>query len=298
VGPRREDHESQFEADIRGFYDAIDHASMLKFIEHRIGDTRIVRLIQKWLTAGVLENGTWSDTERGAPQGATASPLLANVYLHHVFDLWVKQWRKLYARGEVYVVRYADDLVLGFQYEDDARRFHHALAERLRQFGLELHPEKTRLLRFGTRAEEQRRQRGEKKPETFDFLGLTHICGKTRKGWFLLHRHTSKPRMRARLRSIRDTLRRRRHEPPEVQGKWLQSVVRGYFAYHAVPTHIERLRSFRTQVARHWVKALRRRSQHDHTTWETMKRRIEKWLPKPRMMHPLPHERFDVKHPR
>jgi RNA-directed DNA polymerase len=283
------------DADIRGFFDNIDHGWLVKFLGHRIADSRIIRLIQKWLAAGVLEAGKWSPTEEGTPQGATASPLLANVYLHYVLDLWVQHWRKHQARGEVVIVRYADDFVLGFQYEDDATRFRAALQIRLEQFGLEVHPDKTRLFRFGRYAERDRRESGEGKPETFQFLGFTHVCGKSRNGKFLLHRHTSSKRMRAKLKQIREELMGRRHQPVPVQGQWLQSVVRGYFAYHAVPTNIRRLTAFRTQVIRSWHHALRRRSQRDQTTWEKTNRLSIKWIPPARMQHPLPWVRFEAR---
>lgn len=283
------------DADIRGFFDAIDHGWMVKFVEHRIGDTRLVRLIQKWLAAGVLEGGKWSSTEEGTPQGATISPLLANVYLHYVFDLWVEQWRKREARGEVIVVRYADDFVVGFQHEGDATRFRHALAERLRRFHLELHPEKTKLFRFGQYAAERQRERGLGKPSTFDFLGLTHICGRSREGRFVLLRHSSKKRLRAKLHAVRQELLRRRHRPIPEQGAWLASVVRGYLAYHAVPTNARRLGQFRFQVVRAWHRALCRRSQHDRTTWTRMHRLDVRWIPPARILHPWPEQRFDVR---
>jgi len=283
------------DADIRGFFDTIDHGWMVKFIEHRIGDKRILGLIQKWLAAGVIEDGKWVNTEEGTPQGATISPLLANIYLHYVFDLWVQQWRTRNARGEVYVVRYADDLVMGFQHEADAVRFRTELGRRLAYFGLELHPEKTKLLCFGRFAEERRRRRGQGKPETFDFLGFTHICGKARSGQFLLHRRTAKDRMRAKLKAIRKELLRRRHLSVSDQGKWLQSVVRGYFAYHAVPTNMRCLCSFRVEVTRSWLHALRRRSQRSRMTWERMHRLAERWIPAPRVLHPYPWDRFDVR---
>jgi hypothetical protein len=267
----------------------------MKFVEHRIADARILRLITKWLTAGVLETGTWSTTEKGTPQGATISPLLANVFLHYVFDLWVQQWRGRFARGDMVVVRYADDVVLGFQHEGAAARFRADLQDRLQRFGLELNTEKTRLIRFGKFAADQRRNLGQGKPDTFDFLGFTHICGRTRAGGFLLHRHTSMSRMRVRLVAIRDELRRRRHLPVADQGKWLRDVVRGYFAYHAVPTNVERLDAFRIEVARHWHKALRRRSQRDRTTWVRTARLVERWLPHARVLHPYPWDRFDAK---
>ncbi|MCY0991086.1 group II intron reverse transcriptase/maturase [Nannocystis sp. ILAH1] len=281
------------EVDIRGFFDAIDHTWMVKFIEHRIADKRIVRLIQKWLAAGVLEEGKWSSTAGGTPQGATISPLLANVYLHYVLDLWVQQWRGRVAWGEVIVVRYADDFVLGFQHEADAVRFRTDLERRLGRFGLEVHPDKTRLFRFGRHAAANHRERGEGKPQTFDFLGFTHICGKSRAGKFLLLRRTSKKRMRAKLKSIREVLHKRRHVPVPVQGRWLKSVVGGYFAYHAVPSNIKRLGDFRTQVIRSWHFALRRRSQRTRTTWERMNRLANRWIPPARILHPYPWDRFD-----
>jgi RNA-directed DNA polymerase len=281
------------DADIRGFFDAIDHGWMVKFVEHRIADKRIVRLIQKWLAAGVLEDGRWSNTDEGTPQGATISPLVANIYLHYVFDLWVQQWRKREARGEVIVVRYADDFVMGFQYEADAARFRAALNQRLERFGLEVHPDKTRLIRFGSHAASNRRERGQGKPETFDFLGFTHICGKTRSGKFLLLRRTSKKRMRAKLRAIREDLHRQRHLPVPMQGQNVEAVVRGYFAYHAVPTNIRCLERFRTEIVRAWHHALRRRSQRSRTNWERMKRLATRWVPTPRVLHPYPWDRFD-----
>jgi RNA-directed DNA polymerase len=281
------------DADIRGFFDTIDHGWLMKFIEHRIGDKRIIRLIQKWLAAGVLEEGKWSNTEVGTPQGATISPLLANVYLHYVFDLWVQQWRTRGGHGDVYVVRYADDLVVGFQRESDATQFRVELQQRLERFGLELHPDKTRLLRFGRFAEERRRERGQGRSETFNFLGFTHICGTSKSGQFLLLRLTVKERMRAKLKELREELLRRRHLPIPVQGKWLTAVVRGYFAYHAVPTNMQRLRSFRVEVTRSWLHALRRRSQRSRTTWVRMHRLAERWIPSPRVLHPYPWDRFD-----
>ena len=280
------------DADIRGFFDTIDHGWLVKFVAHRVGDKRILRLIQKWLAAGILEDGTWSATEEGTPQGATISPLLANVYLHYVFDLWVQQWRTRSARGAVYVVRYADDIVVGFQHEIDAVRFRTEQQQRLERFGLELHPDKTRLLRFGRFAETQRRERGQGRPETFNFLGFTHVCGKARSGQFLLLRLTVKDRMRAKLKAIREDLLRRRHLPVPVQGGWLGSVVRGYFAYHAVPTNMQRLQSFRIEVTRSWFHALRRRSQRTRMTWERMHRLAERWIPAPRVLHPYPWDRF------
>lgn len=281
------------DADIRGFFDAIDHGWLLKFVEHRIADKRILRLIQKWLTAGVMEEGSWKRVKKGTPQGATLSPLLANIYLHYALDLWVQQWRNRRARGEIIVTRYADDFVLGFQHRGDALQFLGDLKERLRKFSLELHPSKTRLIEFGRFAATRRRERGLGKPETFDFLGFTHICGEMKHGRFLLLRHTMRGQIRAKLRSIQVELQRRRHLPLPAQGKWLGSVVRGYFAYFAVPTNVHALQAFRTQVERHWRQALRRRGQRDRTTWARMRILSARWLPKPRILHPWPSTRFD-----
>ena len=283
------------DADIRGFFDTINHEWLLKFVQHRIGDRRILRLIRKWLSAGVLQDGTWTASEMGTPQGATVSPLLANIYLHYVFDLWVQQWRRRHARGDMIVVRYADDFIVGFQRKSDADQFLGELHERLRKFALELHPDKTRLIRFGRFAAMQRIQRDEGKPETFDFLGFTHICGKTRKGEFLLMRRTAAKRMRAKLRGVRLELQQRRHQSILEQGAWLASVVRGYFAYHAVPTNIDRLDAFRTQIVRTWHRALRRRGQRDRTNWDRMHRLAVRWIPRPRILHPWPQKRFDVR---
>lgn len=282
-----------FDADIRDFFNTIDHGWLVKFVEHRIADKRVVRLIQKWLAAGVLEGGRWSSTERGTPQGAAASPLLANVYLHYVLDQWIQQWRKRTAGGEVVVVRYADDLVVGFQHVADAVRFRIELQQRLERFSLELHPDKTRLLRFGPFAARDRALQGEGKPETFDFLGFTHICGKTRTGKFLLHRRTSKKRMRAKLKLIREGLLRQRHLPVDVQGRKLAAVVRGYYAYHAVPTNMHRLASFRTEILRAWRHALRRRGQRSTVTWQQLSRLGKRWVPTPRVLHPYRWDRFD-----
>jgi len=283
------------DADIRGFFDAIDHGWLVKFVEHRIGDRRIVRLIQKWLSAGVMEKGRWSASDVGAPQGATISPLLSNVYLHYVLDLWVQQWRKQKARGDVVVVRFADDFLVGFQHEMDAVLFLSELRERLRTFALELHPEKTRVLEFGRFAAKDRARRGARKPETFNFLGFTHICTKTRAGDFLLTRHTIKSRMRATLGAVKAALARRRHQPIPQQGRWLGQVVRGYFAYHAVPTNIRTLEAFRTQITNAWNRSLRRRGQRHRMTWERTASLVNRWLPRPRIQHPWPEQRFRVR---
>jgi group II intron reverse transcriptase/maturase len=283
------------DADIRGFFDAIDHGWLRRMLEHRIADRRLLRLIHKWVRAGVIEDGVKTQMDSGSPQGATISPLLANVFLHYVFDLWVAQWRRRHARGDMFVVRYADDTVLGFQYEDDARRFWAELVDRMAKFGLELHPNKTRLMRFGTLASRQCKERGEGKPGTFDFLGFTHICGKTRKGRFKLVRLTSRKRMAARLRAIRAALHRQRHLPVPAQGAWLRRVVVGYFAYHAVPTNGPRLYAFRDEVTKAWKRALQRRSQRHRLRWRRMHHLAERWIPRPRILHPWPDERFAAK---
>ena len=283
-----------FDADIRGFFDAICHGWMVKFVEHRIADRRVVRLIQKWLNAGVLEDGTRTRSDTGTPQGGSASPLLANVYLHYVFDLWVQKWRRTQARGDVIVVRYADDIIAGFQHESDARRFREDLAARFAKFSLELHPEKTRLLEFGPFASGRRKQRGQRKPETFDFLGFTHICGKKRNGRFTVLRQTIRKRLQAKLKAVKSELRRRLHDPiPEV-GQWLGSVVRGHIRYYGVPMNNTALHTFRFQVVRHWFRALRRRSQKHRITWERMRRLTDRWLPPARICHPYPLRRLGV----
>jgi RNA-directed DNA polymerase len=287
------------DADIQGFFDTIGQGWLVKFLEYRIADRRILRLIRKWLRAGVSEDGQWSPTKLGAPQGAVISPLLSNVYLHYVFDLWVNQWRTKSARGDVIVVRYADDFVLGFQHRHEAERFLHELQERFVKFGLALHPDKTRLIEFGRFAVRNCRQRGESRPETFDFLGFTHICGKKHESQgFTVKRKTSAKRLRARLRAVKQELLRRRHEPVPAQGAWLQRVLRGYFNYHAVPGNSAALEAFRTQTARSWLAALRRRSQRHRLPWERFTQRVTRWLPRPKILHPYPSERFYAKHPR
>jgi group II intron reverse transcriptase/maturase len=295
VGIARQKVSWVLDADIRGYFDKIDRSWMVRFLEHRIADRRLMRLIQKWLSAGVIENGTWSDTMEGTPQGASASPLLANVYLHYVFDLWADRWRRRQARGEVIIVRFADDYIVGFQHRDDAERFLAELRERLAQFCLELAAEKTRLIEFGRFAAERRRSRGLGKPETFDFLGLTHICGKTRSGRFALRRITSSKRMRAKLRAVKEELKLRRHQPVPEQGQWLRSVVQGHCRYYAVPGNYDAIAAFRTQAKRHWYRALRRRSQRSSLTWERMRRLEARWLPPARILHPWPDRRFDAR---
>ena len=285
--------------DIKSFFDKISHKWLVQFVEHRIGDTRVVRLIQRWLKAGVLEDGRWSETKEGTPQGSVISPILANLYLHYVLDLWANQWRKKQARGDMIIVRYADDAVLGFQYQEDAERFLEQLRERLGKFELELHPEKTRLIEFGRFAAERRKKRGEGKPETFNFLGFTHICGTSHEtGQFVLRRKTIGKRMAAKLKNIRDKLRKRLHGSIGSTAKWLQSVVRGYFQYHAVPGNQERLWAFRKDVLRMWLCQLRRRSQRSRWTWERFQERLGAHLPPVEVLHPYPEVRFDAKHPR
>jgi RNA-directed DNA polymerase len=283
------------DADIRGFYDAIDHGWMRKFLEHRIADQRVLRLIRKWLKAGVIERGEWSETAEGTPQGASASPLLSNVYLHYVFDLWADQWRRRYARGDVVLTRFADDYVAGFQHREDAERFLAELRDRLAKFGLELHAEKTRLIRFGRFAAQQRKQRGLGKPETFDFLGFTHICGKTRSGSFALRRVTIRKRMRAKLHKVKEGLVYRRYQPIPEQGEWLGSVVRGHCRYYAVPGNYKAVDAFREEAVKHWYRALRRRSQRTSLTWERMGRLEARWIPPATIMHPWPNARFDAR---
>ena len=271
---------------------------LVRFLRHRIGDPRLLRLIQKWLRAGVLEEGVVTVSKTGTGQGSVISPLLANVYLHYVFDLWAERWRWREATGDMIILRYADDIVVGFEREADARRFGDAMRERLREFALSLHPDKTRLLAFGRFAAARRARCGLGKPETFDFLGFTMICGKSRSGGFLIQRKTRRDRMQTKLMEIKEELRRRRHQPIPEQGTWLKRVVTGYFAYHAVPTNTRALGSFRYHVARLWHRSLRRRSQRSRVTWDRMDKLAAAWLPKPRLLHPWPQQRFAVKHPR
>jgi len=281
--------------DIRGFFDSIDHGWLKKFIEHRIADRRVVRLIQKWLNAGVLEDGKRRRVEEGTPQGSSVSPLLANVYLHYVFDLWVRAWRNQHARGDMIVVRFADDAVLGFQERSDAERFLKELAERMRKFGLELHPDKTRLIEFGPFAAENRKRRGEGKPETFDFLGFTHICGKKRSnGMFTVLRQTIRKRLQAKLSEVKAQLKRRMHHPIPEMGKWLRSVVEGHNRYYGVPMNSPALYLFRFQAVWLWQRALSRRSQNGRVRWDRMLRIANRWLPAPRIHHPYPLRRLGV----
>jgi group II intron reverse transcriptase/maturase len=283
------------DADIRGFFDNLNHEWLKRFVEHRVADPGMLRLIAKWLKAGVSEDGEWSAVEVGTPQGAVISPLLANIYLHYSLDLWVNHWRKTQARGEVYFIRYADDFVAGFQYRDDAVKFQDALKQRLAKFDLEIHPDKTRLIEFGRFAEENRKRRGEGKPETFDFLGFTHICSRTRKnGRFQVKRKTIDKKLRSKIKEIRQILKRRRHQSVAVLGAWLASVTRGWYQYYAVPTNYDSLESFRWEIAKAWYAALRRRSQKARRLrWDKMKELVDRWLPQPRILHPWPYQRFN-----
>jgi RNA-directed DNA polymerase len=276
------------DADIRGFYDTLSHEWLGKFVAHRIGDGRILALIQKWLKAGVLEDGCWTPSEEGAPQGGLVSPALSNVYLHYAFDLWVQQWRKRNAHGDIIVVRFADDFVVGFEHRADAERFRGELVERLRKFHLELHAEKTRLIEFGRYAMTNRAKRGEGKPETFDFLGFTHMCGQTRQGRFTVLRQTMRKRVRAKLKALKMELKRRLHDPLPKQAEWLKSVLRGHYQYYGVPMNSRALVTFRYRVVALWKRALERRSQKGRITWKRMERLARQWLPNPRVCHPYP----------
>ena len=292
------------DADIRSFFDMVSQEWLVKFVEHRVGDRRIIRLIQKWLKAGILEDEVVTVSERGTGQGSVISPLLATIYLHYAFDLWANRWRQQEATGDMIIVRYADDIVVGFEHEADAHRFLEMMRARLEEFALtprsalRLEPEKTRLIEFGRRAAERREKRGLGKPETFSFLGFTLICGKSRRGKFLLWRKSRRDRLQAKLRAVKEEMRRRMHQPIPRQGKWLRGVVSGWFNYHAVPTNIRALQTFRDCVVRLWLRSLRRRGQRDKTTWERIKRLADDFLPKPRVLHPWPEQRFAVKHPR
>ena len=286
------------DADIRSFFDSVSHDWLIRFVEHRIGDKRVIRLIGKWLKAGVMEDGVVKPTEVGTPQGAVASPLLANIYLHYVFDLWAKRWRKHHAHGQVIIVRYADDIVVGFEHEAEAKRFLVDLQQRMDKFALSLHPDKTRLIEFGRFAAQNRARRGLGKPETFNFLGFTHISGRSRQGGFQLKRKTRRDRLRAKLREIKEALRRRMHDSIPAQGKWLAQVVRGYFNYHAVPTNAKSLVAFRHHVTDLWRRTLKRRGQRDRTTWARIARLVAAYLPAVRILHPWPDTRFAVNHPR
>jgi RNA-directed DNA polymerase len=283
------------DADIRGYFDAISHEWLVKFIEHRIADRRVIRHIKKWLNAGVLEDGSRTYSEEGVPQGGSVSPMLANVYLHYVFDLWVKRWRHRQAAGDVIVVRFCDDVVVGFQYQQDAEGFLEALKKRFRKFNLELHEDKTRLIEFGRFAVQNRKRQGKGKPETFDFLGFTHICGKTRKGKFVVLRYTIAKRMRAKLLELKGELRRRLHWPVPVVGKWLRVVLLGHYRYYGVPGNIRKIGAFKYHLSLLWFRTLRRRSQRHRLIWERMSRLINRWLPRPRICHTYPDLSLYVK---
>lgn len=276
------------DADIRGYFDAIDHEWLMKFIEHRIADKRVLRHIKKWLNAGVLEDGSVARSEEGVPQGGSISPLLANIYLHYVFDLWADQWRRKHAGGDVIIVRFCDDFVVGFQYRKDAERFQAELRERFLEFNLELHKDKTRLLEFGRFAALNRKRQGRGKPGTFDFLGFTHICGRTKNGKFTVLRHSIGKRIRAKLKELETELRRRLHHPVPVVGKWLRVVLLGHYRYYGIPGNNRKLGSFKYHLSRLWYKVLRRRSQRHRLNWERMDRLINRWLPRPRICHPYP----------
>src|SRR5471032_885411 len=286
------------DADIRSFFDTVSQEWLIKFVEHRVGDRRITRLIQKWLKAGVLEDGIVTVSDKGTGQGSVISPLLANLYLHYVLDLWAERWRRREAAGDMIIVRYADDFIVGFEHETDARRFLDEMRKRLQEFALSLHSEKTRLIEFGRFAAENRKRRGLGKPETFTFLGFTFICSKTRRGKFQIKRKSRRDRMQAKLQAIKQELRRSMHQPIPQQGRWLRQVVTGYFNYHAVPTNSSSLTAFLFHVTNLWRRTLKWRSQKDGMTWERIKRLADHWLPKPRILHPWPESRFAVRHPR
>lgn len=282
------------DADIRDFFGSLTHEWLVKFVEHRIGDKRVVRLIQKWLAAGVLEDGKRVRSEVGTVQGGSISPLLANVYLHYVFDLWAQQWRRKQVRGDMIIVRFADDFVVGFEHRNEAERFLTELRERFAQFGLGLHPDKTRLIEFGRYADKNRRERGDGKPEAFNFLGFTHICAKTRKGWFTVLRQTMRKRWQAKIQAVRAQLKRRLHEPVPAAGAYLRSVITGHFRYYGVPMNGHALSAFRQAVARTWLWVLKRRSQKSRMPWSRFTKYVERWLPRPRICHPYPLVRFGV----
>lgn len=286
------------DADLAAFFDKVSHDWLIRFVEYRIGDQRVIRLIRKWLKAGVLEDNKIERAETGTPQGAVISPLLANIHLHYIFDLWAERWRRRAATGDMIIVRYADDIVVGFQHRHEAERFVDELTQRLADFALQLNLDKTRLIEFGRHAATNRKGRGLGKPEVFDFLGFTHICGRSRKGRFQLRRQSRRDRLRAKLREIRETLWQHRHAPIEEQGSWLKHVVTGWFAYHAVPVNGPSLHVFRDGVIWHWRRALRRRGQRDQTSWKAITALANRWLPRPRILHPWPSQRFAVTHPR
>jgi group II intron reverse transcriptase/maturase len=286
------------EVDVQSFFDEVSQSWLMRFLEHRIADPRILHLIQKWLRAGILEDGVVTVSDKGTGQGSVISPLLANAYLHYSFDLWAERWRRREATGDMIIVRYADDIVVGFEQETDARRFWDAMRDRLQEFSLSLHPKKTRLIEFGRHAANNRKQRGLGKPETFNFLGMSFICGKSRGGKFLLKRKTRRDRMQAKIKEVAGELRRRMHQSIPEQGKWLKQVITGFFNYHAVPTNWDALGAFRAEITERWRRTLSRRSQKGGLTWARMAKLADDWLPKPRILHPWPNQRFAVRHPR
>jgi RNA-directed DNA polymerase len=282
------------DADLRDFFGSLEHAWLVRFVEHRIGDKRVVRLIRQWLAAGVLENGAWTLSETGTPQGGSISPLAANLYMHYVFDRWAQRWRRTVARGDVVIVRYVDDFIVGFQHREDADQFLNSLRERLGRFSLTLHPDKTRLLEFGRFAARNRQRRGEGKPETFQFLGFVHACGRTQRGWFMVHRHTVGSRQRDKLKEVSADLRHRWHAPiPEI-GRWLGSVVRGHCQYYGIAGNSHAIKRFRDEVCRLWRRALSRRSQKGQVSWERMHRLIKRWIPPAHIVHPYPSAQLAV----
>ncbi len=295
VGIERKRVRWVLDADIQGFYDSLSHEWLLRFVEHRIGDRRMLALIQKWLRAGVLEDGTWTQSEEGTPQGGLISPVLANIYLHYVFDLWAHRWRRSNARGDVIIVRYADDFVVGFEHREEAERFQGALRERMSKFELRLQTDKTRLIEFGRFAATNRAKRGERKPETFNFLGFTHCCGKTRKGKFCVLRQTVQKHMRRKLREVKTELKRRMHEPVPEQGKWLRVILLGHYRYYGVPRNSPALGAFRQEVVMLWRRILKERDQKSKITWERMTRWVKHWLPYPHICHPYPAIRLCVR---
>ncbi len=280
--------------DIRGFFDAIDHEWLLKFVEHRVKDKRVIRHIRKWLNAGVMEDGQWYKTDEGTPQGGSISPLLANIYLHYVFDLWANSWRNRKSSGDVVMVRFADDMVLGFQYRQEAMSFLEELESRFRKFNLEVNTGKTSLIEFGRYAVERREERGKGKPDTFDFLGFTHICSKSRRGKFTVLRKTSAKKLRNKLAELKKTMRERLHWSIPDLGKWLKSVIIGHCRYYGVPWNGKSLTRLRSEIIRMWCRSLRRRSQKHRITWKRMGRIAKKWLPSPFICHPYPLERMRV----
>jgi RNA-directed DNA polymerase len=288
------------DCDIEGFFDNLSHVHLLSFLEERVADKRMLRLIRKWLRVGWVEDGRRHAGTIGTPQGSVISPLLANVFLNTVMDKWASKWRRAEAKGDVIIVRYVDDAVFGFQYESEGRAFLEALREQVEAYGLKLHPTKTRLVEFGRFAESNRRERGQGKPETFDYLGFTHVCGKTRKGGFRIKRITIRKRLRRKLKEIKEELIKRMHRPLEETGKWLASVIRGFTNYHAVPGNMKAPREFYTQIGRLWHWAIRRRSQNAKSrwTWERFYKLQQQWMPRPRLVHPYPGIRFDAKYSR